>query len=157
MNNPLRKSKPSYQGIARSTGRVREVPVVHLADLADPDAAEQELRWFFGPALGEIEGGSNYQPMVARLAPLGKARAHRTAPQADTRADRRADALRTARSIYERLCKLPDAQRRLLQSVFRPAGATDRALPEAVDAIDAYEDVRGGGPSVVPINEEEEE
>jgi hypothetical protein len=132
-----------------------KVPVVRVADLPDPAAGQRELTWFFGPALGEIEGGSSYTAMVGRIEVGGKARAHLAPPRADNGADRRVDALRAARTIYERLCMLPVARRRLLRSLFAPAGTGDVTLPAAVDAIEAYEDVRGSGPSVVPVNQEE--
>lgn len=139
-----------------ATHPCRPEPAVRVGDLPDPAAAHEELTWFFGPALSEIEPGSSYGAMVARLEVGGKARAHRAPRQAETAGDRRADALHAARRIYERLCKLPADERRLLQAVFAPDGAGDKARPEALAAMQAYEDVRDTGPSVAPASQEEE-
>jgi len=133
----------------------REAFGARVIDLPDPDTVHDELTWFFGPALSDIEPGSSYAAMVARLECGGKARAHRAPRQADTASDRRADALHAARVIHERLAKLSALKRWLLRELFVPGSAVDATWTEARAAIETYEDVRGNGPSVVPVNEEE--
>jgi hypothetical protein len=94
--------------------------------------------------------------MVKRLQVGGKARAHRAPSQAEAAVERRAEALHAARIIYERRRKLRPPDRELLRTLFAQGADLELTNGEVLEAVEAYEDVRGVGPSVVPANQEEE-
>jgi len=92
------------------------------------DAANEELTWFFGPALSEIEGGSNYGSMIRAMNRFGRGRSGKSA--SDDGAEHRADALHAARIIYERLRSMPAAELAVLHTLYAPSN-----WPESLEQV----------------------
>jgi hypothetical protein len=104
---------------------MREGPPLLVSELRAGAAAQEELSWFFGQALAEIELPSSWAPTVRRAVFGGPRR--RDTRQVDTGAEGRAEALHAARTIYERLKSLPRADIWVLTTLYTPV-----ELPESL-------------------------
>jgi hypothetical protein len=125
--------------------------VVLVRDLRPSREAEDELRWFFGPALSEIEQPSTYPVMILHR------RGCASAAMLTDGAEHRVHALEAARTIYNWLARLRPEQRLALQELFVWVDEKEGLQPHgaALAALTAYEAVRGRRPSVAPDAEEE--
>jgi hypothetical protein len=113
---------------ARITGgTAREVLI---SDLRASEAINDELEWFFGPALGDIEPGSNFWPLAQRALVGGPLRGRGEWQSDSGKADRRVEAMHQARKIYDLLCKLPPRDLWALRTLYTPGAELPRILDD---------------------------
>jgi hypothetical protein len=96
-----------------------------VASLDASEAAKKELSWFFQDALSAIELQSNHSRTCQRKLYNVRAADNR---EYDDDEESRVDALRAARTIYERLEKLAPEDLRVLRGLFEP-----RDIPESLE------------------------
>ena len=120
--------EPSGKHEGRITGgTAREVLI---SDLRASEAINEELEWFFGPALSEIEPGSNFWPLAQRALGGGPRRGRGEWHSDGGQAVRRVDAMHQARKIYDLLKKLPPRDLWALRTLYTPGGELPRILDD---------------------------